>query len=259
MDDYSYVMLVCQLVILEIMCVYHLYAPHCTESSKSQVFGPSCVGSPDVRRDFRRGCGLRPQPGVLAGVGSPGQRRKSRRVPEVPTQIYRVWQTCFDSGLTPLNPLTVVISPPPPAVSFSPRASSFPRTAPLPVPLIVAAVLLDATRSWCAPRARCPPSPCCLERGRPRCSRGVRGRAPCAAGFSSSVPHLCFVARFSISPQVISPLLSLPPVRFRLRSWDLVRRGFRRLPGVPTVGTSDPEVLCSFACRLSCLYLVLQR
>ena len=87
MDDYSYVMLVCQLVILEIMCVYHLYAPLCTESSISEVFGSPCVGSPDVRREFRRGCGLSPQPGVLAGVGSPGQRRKFRRAPEVPTQI----------------------------------------------------------------------------------------------------------------------------------------------------------------------------
>ena len=79
MDDYSYVMLVCQLVILEIMCVYHIYAPLCTESSNSEVFGSTCVGSPDVRREFRRGCGLSPQPGVLASVGSSDVSQKFRR------------------------------------------------------------------------------------------------------------------------------------------------------------------------------------
>ena len=87
MDDYSYVMLVCQLVILEILCVYHTYAPHYTESSNFEVFRSPCVGSPDVRREFRRGCGLSPQPGVPRSVGSPGQCRKFRREPEVPTQI----------------------------------------------------------------------------------------------------------------------------------------------------------------------------
>jgi len=85
MDDYGYVMIVCQLVILEIICVHHIYTPLCRESSNSEVFGSSCVGSPDVRREFRRGCGLSLQPGVLAGVGSPGQRRKFRHEPEVPT------------------------------------------------------------------------------------------------------------------------------------------------------------------------------
>jgi len=85
MDDYSFVMLVCHLVILEIICVHHIYTPYCRESSNSEVFGSTCVGSPDVRREFRHSCGLSRQPGVLAGVGSPGPCRKFRREPEVPT------------------------------------------------------------------------------------------------------------------------------------------------------------------------------
>ena len=69
----------------------------------------------------------------------------------------------------------------------------------------------------------------------------LAARAACVAvprARFSSVPHLSFVARFFSFSQVISPLFSLPPVRFRLSLCDLVRRGFRRLPGVLTVGTS---------------------
>jgi hypothetical protein len=57
MDDYGFVMLACHLVI---------------------------IGRPDVRREFRCVCGARPASRVLGGVGSPGLRRKFRRVSEVP-------------------------------------------------------------------------------------------------------------------------------------------------------------------------------
>ena len=92
MDDYSYVMLVCQLVILEIIRVHHIYTPNCTESSYSEVFGSPCVGSPEVRREFRHGCGLSSQPGVLADVGSPD------------ADLARVRQTCFDWLDPPFTP-----------------------------------------------------------------------------------------------------------------------------------------------------------
>lgn len=130
MNDYGYVMLACHLVILEIVCVYHIFAPQFIESSNSQVFRSSCIGCLDLCREFRRVCGARPASGVLGGIRSLGPRRKFRRSSEVLTQIYRVWSSpCFDRGLTPLLHLTVPQLVSPQSIS-SPRASSSsPRSA----------------------------------------------------------------------------------------------------------------------------------
>ena len=87
MNDYGYVMLACHLVILEIVCVYHIFAPQFTWSLCSQDFRSSSVGSPDMRLEFQRGCCAYPSSRVLGGIRSPGLRRKFRRVSEVPTQI----------------------------------------------------------------------------------------------------------------------------------------------------------------------------
>ena len=151
-------------------------------------------------------------------------------------------QTWFDSGLTPpfypVTAVTAVISSPP-AVSFSspPRASSFPRS---PLPDSPDPLLSRCPCVWSPCSSVLPGRGAPLVRGAPP-RAAWKPHASCVAvprARFSSVPHLSFVARFFSFSQVISPLFSLPPVRFRLSLCDLVRRGFRRLPGVLTVGTS---------------------
>ena len=52
MDDYGHVMLACPLVILEIICVYHISSPQFTGSSCFQDFRSSYIGSPNMHWEF---------------------------------------------------------------------------------------------------------------------------------------------------------------------------------------------------------------
>ena len=164
-------------------------------------------------------------------------RRKSRRRsitsvfcpwldPSLPLYRSADQLTCYHS-LPPLPPQSVSLLPVPPSSSRFTRSALCLRSPP-------ACCSVMERPAQCAVRRPIHAAPCAV------CARARWARP---GAWQALCPHLCFIALVSLPSQVLSPILSLPPVRFCLSSWDLVRRGFRRLPGLPTPKSLAPSLV----------------